>query len=60
MPGTNIQTHAPPGWILRDALSLFLDTTFSSVFRTVLTILAILAGVTRVGGCAGRREDFSY
>jgi hypothetical protein len=47
-----------PGWIVRDALSLFLDT-FPSVFRTVLTILAILAGLPRVGPCAGRREDFS-
>jgi hypothetical protein len=33
---------------------LFADTTFSTVFRTVFAVLAVLAGVTRVGTCASR------
>jgi hypothetical protein len=45
-------THVPA--LMR---RLVADTTLSSVLRTVLTMLAILAGVTRVGTCAGRREN---
>jgi hypothetical protein len=36
---------------------LFADATFAAILGAVLAIFAILAGVTRVGTCACRREN---
>ena len=36
---------------------LFADTALTAILRAVLTILAVLAGVTRIGTRAGRGEN---
>jgi hypothetical protein len=37
--------------------SLFADAALPAFFRAVPTILAVLAGVARIGTSAGRRKD---
>jgi hypothetical protein len=37
--------------------SLFADTALAAIFRTVLAVFAILAGVAWIGTCACCREN---